>query len=62
MSSTTVFYALDDICQAAFLFYDNVGNLVNDALLLLGFVGFGIWMNYQRKYNQQAANNPDQIK
>jgi predicted negative regulator of RcsB-dependent stress response len=62
MSSTTVFYNLDDIFQSIFLFYDNVGNLVNDALLLLGFVGFFIWMNYQRKFNKQAQENSNQIK
>lgn len=62
MSSATVFYALDDMFQTMFLFYDNVGNILNDAFLYLGFIGFIIWMNYQRKYNKQAAEKPNQIK
>lgn len=62
MSSATVFYALGDMCQTMFLFYDNVGNILNDAFLYLGFIGFFIWMNYQRKFNKQAAENPNQLK
>jgi hypothetical protein len=62
MSSTDVFYALDDLFQSLFLFYDWVGNKFNDLLLLLGFVGFAIWMNYQRKFNEKAKNDPNQIK
>lgn len=41
---------------------DMIGNMFNDALLILGFIGFGIWMNMQRKYNNQAKSNPDQLK
>ena len=62
MSSTNFFYALDDFFQSCFLFYDWVGNKFNYILLTLGFVGFIIWMNYQRKFNEKANNNPDQIK
>lgn len=62
MSSTDVFYALDDILQSFYLFYDWVGNKLNYAFLTLGFVGFAMWMNFQRKFNEKAKNNPDQIK
>ena len=58
----SVFYALDDMFQSFFVLYDKVGNLANYSFLLLGFVGFFIWMKYQKKYNDEAANDPNQIK
>lgn len=61
-SSTDVFYALGDFCQWIFLFYDWVGNKLNYTFLLLGFVGFIIWMNAQRKFNNKAKEDPTQIK
>lgn len=62
MSSTDVFYKIDDICQFIFLFFDWVQNKANYAFLILGFVGFFIWMNVQRKFNEKAKNTPGQIK
>ena len=41
---------------------DMIGNSFNTILLVLGFVGFGIWMNKQRKFNNAAKSNPDQLK
>lgn len=61
MSSTDIIYAIGDMFQRLFLFYDNVGNLINDSLLLLGFFGFYYWMNIQRKSNSKA-NVPAEIK
>lgn len=58
----SVFYALDDMFQSFFVLYDKVGNLANYSFLILGFVGFFIWMKYQKKYNDEAANDPNQIK
>lgn len=43
-------------------FYDNVGDILNWSFIILGFIGFGYWMNWQRKFNQQAAENPNQLK
>lgn len=43
-------------------FYDNVGNIVNYSLLLLGFIGLFYWLGRQKKFNDGAANTPNQIK
>ena len=42
--------------------YDNVGNLFNICLIVLGFFGFAYWMSWQAKFNKRAANDPNQIK
>ncbi|MEM9051144.1 MAG: hypothetical protein AAGC47_03735 [Bacteroidota bacterium] len=34
----------------------------NYIFLVIGFLGMFYWLNMQRKYNNQAANNPNQIK
>jgi hypothetical protein len=62
MNSTSVFYALDDMFQSFFVLYDKVGNLANYSFLILGFVGFFIWMRYQKRFNDKAANDPNQLK
>jgi hypothetical protein len=62
MSSTDFFYNLDDMFQSMFLFFDWVGNKLNYTFLALGFVGFFMWMNFQRKFNEKAKNDPNQLK
>ena len=62
MSSADIFYALGDLFTWTFGIFEVIGNMFNDMLLLLGFVGFGIWMHRQHKFNQAAANDPNQIK
>ncbi len=62
MSSTDVFYAIDDFLQWTYQFFDWVGNKLNYLFLALGFVGFAFWMMTQKKFNDKAANNPNQIK
>jgi hypothetical protein len=61
MSSTDIFYAIGDLFQKFFLFYDVVGNYFNNAVIVLGFIGFAYWMNIQRKFNA-ASNVPVEIK
>jgi hypothetical protein len=61
MSTTDIIYTIGDAFQFGFLFYDNVGNLFNDFLLILGFFGFFYWMNIQKKLNAKA-NVPIEIK
>lgn len=54
-------YALGDLLNGAW-FYDNVGNIFNYSLIVLGFIGLFYWLNIQRKLNDKAANDPNQIK
>ena len=34
----------------------------NNIFIVMGFLGMFYWLNMQRKFNKEAANNPDQIK
>jgi hypothetical protein len=54
-------YALGDILNGAW-FYDNIGNIFNYSLIVLGFIGLFYWLNIQRKLNDKAANDPNQLK
>jgi len=63
MSSYDFFWALGDgLDNMLALFYDNIGNIFNDFLLIFGFLLFGYWMRLQSKFIREAANNPNQIK
>ncbi len=63
MSSSTVFYAIADFMQNyAFIPFEYIGNIVNYLFLALGFIGMFYWLNWQRKFNQQAENDPNQLK
>ncbi len=54
-------YALGDILNGAW-FYDNIGNIFNYSLIVLGFIGLFYWLNIQKKLNDKAAKDPNQIK
>lgn len=43
-------------------FYDNIGDIFNYSLIVLGFIGLFYWLNLQRKFNAQAEKDPNQIK
>ncbi len=63
MSSTKIFEAIADfLYNNIFLMYDNIGNLFNYSLIVLGFFGLFYWLRYQKKFNDQAANDPNQLK
>ena len=47
-------YSVGDMFQWSFQFYDQVQNLFNNFLILLGFFGFGYWMNVQHKLNKKS--------
>ena len=63
MSSSTIFYAIGDFMQeVAFLPLEMIGNIFNYSLIVLGFVGLFYWLNFQKKFNEAAKNDPNQIK
>lgn len=55
------FWGLGRLLNGAW-FYDNIGDIANYSFIVLGFFGFGYWMNWQRKFNDKAAKDPNQIK
>ena len=57
-----LWYGLANFFQFIFGFYDIVGNVFNYSCNVLGFVGLFYWLNYQRNFNKEAENNPNQIK
>lgn len=64
MTFSEFFWGLGDLLtwMLSLLQADKIGNLFNYALIVLGFIGFFIWMRMQAKYNAQAKSNPDQLK
>ncbi|MBP6459533.1 MAG: hypothetical protein KA264_05500 [Crocinitomicaceae bacterium] len=62
MTSNVIFYGIAKMLQTSFLFYEFIQNKFNYACIILGFIGLFYWLNYQRKFNQEAQNNPNQIK
>ena len=63
MGSSSVFYAIGDFMyNVAFVPMELVGNAFNYSLIALGFVGLFYWLNLQRKFNEKAENNPNQLK
>ena len=63
MSSKVFFEGLGDfILWTTQILFENVGNMFNTAVILRGFVGLFYWLNVQRKFNNEALNNPDQLK
>ena len=62
MSSSTIFHAIGDFLTWTFGAFEIIGNGFNYAVIVLGFVGLFIWLNKQRKFNAEAASNPNQIK
>jgi hypothetical protein len=62
MTSNVIFFGIAKMLQTSFLFYEFIQNKFNYACIILGFIGLFYWLNYQRKFNQEAENNPNQIK
>ena len=51
-------YALGDIFYWLFEnTLEPLGNMPNDAFLLLGFVGLFVWLKMQKKFNEEAKAN-----
>jgi hypothetical protein len=63
MNSNVVFEFLGDlILDSTSFVFENIGNLFNDAMILLGFFGLFFWLRLQKKFNDKAANDPNQLK
>lgn len=63
MSSTVVFQAIGDfMTNYGFIPFEIIGDIMNWLLILLGFFGLFYWLNIQKKLNDKAANNPNQLK
>jgi hypothetical protein len=65
MTLSGLFNTLGDIFQWTFNFLQNdfwLTWLMNNGVIVLGFIGLFYWLNWQRKFNAQAENNPDQLK
>jgi hypothetical protein len=63
MTTTEILVSIGDfILWTTELLFHNVGNLFNDAMIILGFIGLFIWLRIQYRFNKAAENNPDQLK
>ena len=63
MNSNVIFEGLGEfLLWTTSILFENIGNLFNNAMIVLGFIGLFYWLNLQKKFNQEAKNNPNQIK
>ena len=59
------FRELGDLFQLSFNLLEadmGITAIMNYGLLILGFVGLLYWLNWQKKFNNQAEGNSDQLK
>lgn len=64
MTLSDIFWGIGDFMHWTFnlLQADAIGNMFNYACIVLGFGGLFYWLNMQRKFNEQAENDPNQLK
>jgi hypothetical protein len=63
MNSTELITGLGDfILWTTAILFENIGNLFNNGAIVLGFIGLLYWLNVQKKFNQAAKNNSNQLK
>ena len=65
MTLNGLFRGLGDIFQWTFQWLQNdfwLTWVMNTGIVLLIFGGLLYWLNWQKKLNTQAENNPDQLK
>lgn len=63
MTSTEILVGLGDfILWTTEILFENIGNLFNNAMIILGFIGLLIWLRTQHKFNKEAENNANQLK
>jgi hypothetical protein len=59
---TEFFYGIGDIAYWFFDLFSKLENVPNIGLTMLSFVLLFWWMKLQKKYNDEAASNPNQLK
>ncbi|TNE75078.1 MAG: hypothetical protein EP333_04970 [Bacteroidetes bacterium] len=64
MSLSEIFWGIGELLESTFVLLqqDMIGDMFNYAVIALGFVGLFYWLNWQRKFNEQAKNDPNQLK
>jgi hypothetical protein len=62
MNSNVIFHGLAKMFEGSFLFFEFIQNKFNYLCIALGFFGLIYWLRWQKKFNEKAENNPDQIK
>jgi hypothetical protein len=64
MTLSSIFWGIGDFLTATFtLLQENmIGDMFNYAVIALGFIGLFYWLNLQRKFNEKAKNDPNQLK
>jgi hypothetical protein len=64
MTLSSIFWGIGDMLQATFvLLQENmIGNMFNYAIIALGFIGLFYWLSWQKKFNDRAKNDPNQLK
>jgi len=62
MTLTGFFNFLGDIFLWTFQIFEIIGNSFNYSLIVLGFIGLFFWLNKQKKFNEIAEHDPDQLK
>ena len=59
---TEFIYWLGEFFNSFFGLFEKLGNLPNWSFIVLAFALLGWWMKLQKKYNDEAAANPEQLK
>jgi hypothetical protein len=65
MSSTDIFWGIGNFLETILTPLDadwGLTSIMNTGILLLGFVGLGVWLMKQKKFNDAADSDPNQLK
>jgi hypothetical protein len=65
MSSTDIFWGIGNFLETILTPLDadwGLTALMNTSILILGFVGLGVWLMKQKKFNDAADSDPNQLK
>ena len=62
MTLSGFFWMLADIIEWTFQIFEIIGGMFNVAVICVGFIGLFFWLNTQRKFNEDAARNPEKLK